>query len=94
MARQDKVGKWATTIFKDGDYTNIVYHNTTVVKFDTNRIVLNTDGWFTNTTKTRMNQASNEFNLGYHVYQDKGIWYVTFKDTTYVFNNSKITFYR
>jgi hypothetical protein len=63
-----------TDIFKQMTY--IRYHNTDVVTFDNLKIILNTGGWFTNTTKTRMNQAANQFNLGFKVFQKNGYWYV------------------
>lgn len=43
------------------------------------RIILNSGGWTTATTKTRMNQVANQYNLGYHVYQEKHEWYVDWK---------------
>jgi hypothetical protein len=59
----------------------VTYHSTDVVVFSKEEIVLDTGGWFTVTTKARMNQASNEFGLGYQVYQEKGYWYIWFPGT-------------
>lgn len=80
MAQQSQVGKTATTIHttKEGQ-TQVIYHSTAVVSFNHKIIVLNHGGWMTPTTKTRMNQASNQFRLEYHVYQDNYTWYVIFK---------------
>lgn len=43
-------------------------------------VILNSGGWRTVTTKTRMNQAANQFGLGYGVYQRKGEWFVDTPD--------------
>lgn len=41
-------------------------------------VTLNTAGWFTNTTKIRMNQFAAQFcNHQYGVYQKKGEWFVS-----------------
>ena len=76
MARQDTVGKHATSITKHGENTYIRYWSTDVVTFDNDSVLLNNGGWYTSTTKTRMNQASRQFNLGFSVYQKDFDWYV------------------
>jgi hypothetical protein len=76
MAQQSKVGTFATKIHKHGDVTYVTYHSTDVVIFDQDYIKLDTGGWFSQTTKTRMNQASRQFHLGYHVFQQNYQWYV------------------
>lgn len=61
-----------------GPMTTFYYHNTAIVQvFGNGNIKLNSGGWRTATTKLAMNQASNEFNLGFSVSQRKGVWYVT-----------------
>ena len=77
MTQLSKVGKVATCIHKDGATTVIHYHKTPIVQWDDAHIWLDTGGWFTPTTKVRMNQAANEFGLGFRVYQHKWLWYVT-----------------
>jgi hypothetical protein len=58
-----------------------IYHNTTVAEKQRNNIRLDTGGWQTRTTKTRMNQFSNEFCDGaFSVYQKKHEWYVRLAD--------------
>lgn len=95
MAQQNRIGKTATKITKieslTGKYVAVKYHDTNVVEFDDTTIRLNTGGWFTNTTKTRMNQTSNEFGLGYSVKQVKGSWICTYKGNEYEFNGSTLT---
>lgn len=76
MTKLNKVGNYATTISNDGVHTIVTYHATQVVKFNDKEIILNTGGWRSKTTKSRMNQASNQFNLGYKVWQECGEWYV------------------
>ena len=61
------------------------YHQTDVVKFNHEKIILNSGGWNTFTTKTRMNQASNQFGLGYYVYQRDFDWYVDYNGRTLEF---------
>jgi len=76
MARQDRLGKHMTTVSGSSGVMRVTYHNTEIVIFDSNKIILNSGGWLTPTTKTRMNQASNQFDLGYTVKQREGNWYV------------------
>jgi len=75
-----KVGSHKTSIITENGMTKVIYHNTPVVSFNDKEIILNSGGWLTNTTKTRMNQAANQYNLGYNVYQEKKVWYVSLKD--------------
>jgi hypothetical protein len=76
MAQQNRIGTHKTTIYAEGGYAKVKYHNTDVVSFNDKEIILNTDGWRTPTTKTRMNQTSRQFNLGFNVYQKDWEWYV------------------
>ena len=87
MSQQSKIGKHATKVTKDGTTSTVRYWATDVVKvnWDTGIITLNTGGWWTGTTKLRMNQASREWGLGYHVYQDKGTWFVSMDGQDYNF---------
>ena len=52
------------------------YRDTVVVKWSRRYLVLNSGGWRSATTKLRMNQAANQFSLGYQVYQENFDWYV------------------
>lgn len=65
-----------TRIVKIDDNTYAVrLHETNVVTFHKNgKIVLNSDGWRTKTTKERINDAINEYNQ--YLIQDKGMWYL------------------
>jgi len=85
MASMHKVGKTATTVRQDNGIISVVYHATEVVRVEGGVITLNTGGWFTNTTKTRMNQAANQFGLDFYVSQCRGQWYATHKGETQEF---------
>ena len=87
--------KLATKVVGNGQ-TNIavVLYGTSVVVVKNNQITLNTGGWFTTTTKQRMNQASQEFNLGYSVYAAKGHWYVEYKNVHIRFVGDGVSFKR
>jgi len=87
MAQQWKIGKGNTTIKTVNGKTSITYHSTAVVTFDQNSIVLDSDGWFTQTTKNRMNQTSNQFDLGFNVFQKNYAWYVSHNGGTVEFRN-------
>ena len=87
MAQQSKIGKGSTTIKTVNGKTSVTYHSTAVVTFDQNLIVLNSGGWFTSSTKNRMNQASNQFDLGFNVFQKDFAWYVGYKGEVMEFRN-------
>ena len=53
------------------------------------RIILRTGGWKTVTTKTRMNQAASEFNLGFMVSQEDYAWFVRYGDKVLPFEGNE-----
>ena len=73
-------GKVATSVLdlsdEFGKKTGVQYHDTIVVEFTGYTIKLNSGGWRTVTTKLRMNQVSEQYDLGFHVYQKYGSWWV------------------
>lgn len=73
------LGKLNTTLVERGGWMVCTLHETDIVKWKWDRIVLNHGGWVTNTTKRRMNQCSEDFNLGFSVYSRLGTMWVTFK---------------
>ena len=85
MSNMHKIGKTATTIRIENGYTYVKYHNTDVVKFNERKIILNSGGWLTKTTKNRMNQISNVYDFGYYVYQKNYKWFIDFKGETLEF---------
>lgn len=94
MPQQYKIGTHKTSILTEEGFTKVIYHNTPVVSFNQESIILNTGGWFSLTTKTRMNQTSNVFNLGFNVYQKAYSWFVSFKGQTLKFDGNKLTLKR
>ncbi len=78
MGQTRIVGKVATTITTDaGGVMRVTYHDTDVVTvYPNGRIDLDNGGWFTPTTKVRMNQASAQFGLGFQVFQKDWDWFV------------------
>lgn len=85
MTQTRRVTGVMTDIRTNNGTTHISYRGTDVVSFNAQEITLRTGGWKTATTKTRMNQTANQFELGFQVYQDKGEWFVNF-------NGEKIEF--
>ena len=80
MTQLNKVGRVATSVYKEYGYTCIRYHSTEVVRFNERYILLNSNGWTTATTKLRMNQAAHQFDLGFYVYQTDYVWRVVLPD--------------
>lgn len=62
-------------------------YGTEIVTWDEEYITLDTGGWKTDMTMQRMNQASQEFNLGFSVYQKDYLWYVEYQGHTVVYGN-------
>ena len=88
MARQDRIGSYMTSINHDKHgFTNVVYFNTTVVSFNNEVIFLDSGRYLTKSTKDRMNQTSSEYNLGYHVFQQRGNWFVSFGNYVHEFED-------
>jgi len=88
MAQTKKVRGVATKVFEDDTDKIVKYHNTEVVRFNKKRIKLDTGGYDTKTTRRRMNQASNEFKLGYRVYTKNGETLVDFDGLTIRFTGN------
>lgn len=83
--RLDTIGTHQTKIMEHKGAILVSYHNTVVVEFTLERVVLDTGGYFTVTTKRRMNQASRQFKLGYSVFQKDYKWFCKYQDTIYPF---------
>ena len=87
MGQMQTIGTHKTNIVTLEGLTSVVYHSTAVVQFNRDKIILNSDGWETATTKTRMNQASRQYSLGFDVYQVDFSWYVNYKGETIPFTD-------
>ena len=77
-SRMSEIGRHKTTIgvesFGSDWFAKVRYHDTDVVSFGLVECLLDTGGWYTPTTKKRMNQTSQEYGLGFHVFQKKQPW--------------------
>jgi len=82
------IGTHKTSVVNDNNITMVCYHSTPVVKITDTEIILNTGGWYTATTKRRMNQASLSYRLGFAVYQVNHSWYVDYKGDTIPFEDN------
>ena len=82
------IGNHKTSIINNNSITSVCYHNTEVVKITDDKIILNSGGWQTATTKRRMNQASLSYRLGFSVYQVNYTWYVDYKGDTIPFEDN------
>ena len=80
-----------TAVFTDDDgYTKVIYHTTKVVAFNRDMILLNSGGWYTKTTKDRMNQTAEEHMLDYAVFQFDYEWFVKVGSKVYPFEDKMI----
>jgi hypothetical protein len=92
MARNNEVGSHKTTVAPVNSvygslqgFMAVTYHSTRVVMWNHEQIILNSGGWHSATTKLRMNQASNQYGLGFQVYQEKHLWWVKFGGKKHAF---------
>ena len=90
MAQQCKVDKHKTNIFTNDGHTVVQYCETQIVRFSANEIILDSAGWRTATTKTRMNQTSRQYNLGFKVYQKNYSWFVWYNGETLDFEDKMV----
>lgn len=87
MANQNVIGKTATSVFTENGITKVIYHSTCVISWDEDTITLDSGGWLTATTKTRINQAANQFGLGLTLRQKAGEWIVSYNGSDIPFND-------
>ena len=61
------------------DCSTIVLHRTAIAVYDhnTQALKLNTGGWHSNTTKSRLNALLSEFKYGCKVFQKNFDWYLS-----------------
>jgi hypothetical protein len=78
MAQQHKIGTHATTISRIDGKMIVTYHNTPVVTVDPDgTVTLDSGGWRSATTKTRINQTASQLDLRFRVYQRDFQWFVS-----------------
>ncbi len=90
MTRLNKVGTHKTSVTIHSDLVLVKYHSTYVVSASPSKIVLNHGGYMTSTTKTRMNQASNQFGLGFKVFQKDRAWFASYNDQIIPFQGKEL----
>lgn len=100
MSQMQRISKNNTRVVKEnGLLKSVQLHNTIILVIESDgSITLNTGGYKSVTTKARMNQASNEYNLHFTVYQEKNEWFVGIhEDQRYfariiTFNGNQVNF--
>ena len=91
MTQVNHIGRTAPKVTtNERGETVVKYHDTIVVAFNHDCIVLNHGGWQTVTTKRRMNQTSRQFDLGYNVFQVVFEWFVSYRGQTIPFDGSQL----
>jgi len=90
MPRTNKLSSYATTIAARNGNTTVTYHETAIVEFDLECVILRTGGWDTVTTRRKMNQVANQFGLGFSVYRDKGLTMVCHNGETAILGQGAV----
>jgi len=71
----------------------MTYHSTVVARIEDGKVILNTGGWETPTTKKRMNQFAEMMGLNYTVFQKDFEWFVQVgKDDPIPFDGNTVKF--
>jgi hypothetical protein len=86
-----RIGTHKTVVLQQDNSIEVYYHNTRVVFVSGDYITLDSGPygqWQTATTKKRMNQTSEKYNLGYRVFQKNYNWFVEFEGETIPFHKS------
>jgi hypothetical protein len=86
--------KGNTKIYEEDGYTVVKLWATEIVKFNDEHIILNNGGWNTPTTRQRMNQASDEFGLGFRVFQKDWEMLVEYDGIVRPYEDEPMTLYR
>lgn len=92
MPRMNKIGTTATSVVRRDGVMIVTYHNTEVVRATDDFVTLNSGGWRTVTTKARMNQAANQYGLGFQVLSRQGQWAVVLDSGAMLTFRDGITF--
>ena len=95
MDRMDKLSEYRTTIAGDtSGEMHVTYVRTQIVSWNADTVTLRSGGWRTVTTKRKMNQAANQFGLGFRVFQHDHDWFVRRPDGGEVPFSDGMTFKR
>jgi len=83
------LSNYATKLSVNNNKGTVSYHDTPIVQWDDGNIILYAGGYKTNTTKKKMNQAADQFDLGYSVFQKNFEWFVEMNGMTYEFDTDE-----
>ncbi len=72
-----KVVRYETPNYREVD---IYHHGRRIVHIGSHFIILQNHGYFSKSTKKRMNEAAMDFLLPYHIWQQDFEWYVEWYD--------------
>ena len=74
------------------DCSTIVLHRTAIAVYDhnTQALKLNTGGWYSVTTKSRLNAILDQLITGARVYQKAFDWYLSYNNSTHDFMDGMI----
>ena len=72
--------------------STVVLHRTAIAVYDhnTQALKLNTGGWYSVTTKSRLNAILQELIAGARVYQKNFDWFLSYNNSTHDFNDGMI----
>ena len=91
MSQEQVIPRYKTLLrHLSGGQTEVIYYETVIVQFDDREIWLDTGNWWTASTKSRMNQVSRHFDLGFRVFAKNSTWYVEYQGKTHEFAVTKI----
>ncbi len=74
MAQLHTINRNNTTVVPRPDCTVVTLHQTDIVRVYPDRVELDTGGYLTATTITRMNQVANQMGLGFAVSRAGGLF--------------------
>ena len=64
--------------------TTVRYHNTDILTFNSDEIIIRTGGWKTPSTKDKINLAAGKYGLGFYIRQKNFEWYVVIRNNEYI----------
>jgi hypothetical protein len=79
------IGPTGTHIYSDGRHTTVRFRDTDVVQIAYSDVRLDSGGSRDSVMRSRLNQASRQFGLGYHVVVREGAWVVQTSRDVYPF---------
>lgn len=81
-----RLSNYKTTVSTINGLLTCIYVSTAIVQEGKGKLILNSNGYQTVTTKKKMNQFSNQYlNGAFSVYQEKFKWFVDYRGFTFDF---------